>query len=322
MASPLIADSTVRVLDLRQVPGRDLEPLLEDEIRTWEEAFHWSFSASAELVLRFVNMRSLNGYALTVDGRIEGYSYYITDEHKGMIGDVYLRPAYRVPEFENLLLESSLGALMSDREIRRVETQLMTLSSPLRRKMPLPRWLQVYPRTFMVKALDGGLMPPGAADAHVQMAAWREQGQESAARLITDCYRGHIDSKINDQYQTVPGARKFLLNIIQYPGCGRFFPAASFFCHRKDSGSLCGLVLASIVGPTTGHITQLCVSPEARGYGIGYEMLRHCVNELTAYGCTEVSLTVTSSNVSAIRLYERSGFEPRNDFAAHVWEGF
>lgn len=322
MASSPIADSTVRVLDLRQIRGRDLEPLLEDEIRTWDETLDWSFSASAELVLRFVNMQSLSGYALTIDDRIEGYSYYITDEHKGMIGDLYLRQPYRAPEFENLLLESSLAALMSDRDIRRVETQLMMLSSPLRRKMPLPRWLQVYPRTFMAKRLEGRPMPPGAADSHVEMAEWREHGQEAAARLITECYRGHIDSRINDQYQSLPGARKFLLNIIQYPGCGRFYAPGSFFCHRKDSGALCGMVLSSIVGPTTGHITQLCVSPEARGYGIGYELLRQCLAALIAYGCTQVSLTVTSSNVSAIRLYERAGFQEQNEFAAHVWEGF
>lgn len=322
MASPLIADSTVRILDLRQIHGRDLEPLLEDEIRTWEQSLDWSFSASAELVLRFVNMQSLNGYALTIDGRMEGYTYYITEDHKGMIGDIYLREPYRVPEFENLLLESSLAALMADRDIHRVETQLMMLSNPLRRKMPLPRWLQVFPRTFMVKPLDGEALPPSTAESYVQMAPWREHGQEEAARLITECYRGHIDSRINDQYQTLPGARKFLLNIIQYPGCGRFFAPASFFCSRRDNGAVCGMILSSIVGPTTGHITQLCVSPAARGYGIGYELLRHCLAELAAYGCRQVSLTVTSSNVSAIRLYERAGFTAQREFAAHVWEGF
>lgn len=322
MTSPVAAESIVRVLDLRHVRGRDMEPVLDEEIRVWQERLDWDFSASADLVLRFVNMQSLAGYAILIDGRVEGYTYYITEEHKGMIGDVFLRGEFRAPEFENLLLESALAALMSDRQIRRVETQLMMLSSPLRRKMPLPRWLQVFPRTFMSKALGGSAIPMPAAAAQMEVVPWREQLHDDAARLITSSYKGHIDSRINDQYRSVEGARKFLLNIIQYPGCGRFFGQGSFLCRRRGTGEVCGLILSSIIGPHTGHITQLCVSHAERGRGVGRELLRQCLAELEAYGCSHVSLTVTSSNIEAIKLYEKAGFTAQREFAAHVWEGF
>ena len=41
---------------------------------------------------------------------------------------------------------------------------------------------------------------------------------------------------------------------------------------------------------------------------------------LADHGCRTVSLTVTTSNASAIQLYERMGFVNRRDFAAYVWE--
>jgi len=43
---------------------------------------------------------------------------------------------------------------------------------------------------------------------------------------------------------------------------------------------------------------------------------------LLGAGCTSVSLTVTCSNVEAIRLYESIGFQTTATFPALVWEGF
>ena len=146
--------------------------------------------------------------------------------------------------------------------------------------------------------------------------------QERAARLIADAYAGHIDSNINDQYRSVAGARRFLLNIVQYPGCGAFFQPGSFLALESDSGELVGMSLASLVASNVGHITQICVLPRARGQGIGYELLRRSMDGLAARGCRKVSLTVTADNTEAVSLYERLGFSIAHSFAAYVWEGF
>jgi ribosomal protein S18 acetylase RimI-like enzyme len=83
---------------------------------------------------------------------------------------------------------------------------------------------------------------------------------------------------------------------------------------------LYGVCLTSMVASDVGHITQLCVSPASRGTGLGYELLRRSLVALADHGCRIVSLTVTTSNASAIELYERMGFVNRRDFAAYVWE--
>ena len=83
-----------------------------------------------------------------------------------------------------------------------------------------------------------------------------------------------------------------------------------------------GISLASLVAPRVGHITQICVAPDRRGAGLGYELLRRSLVALHEAGCRLATLTVTSANREAVALYERMGFEVVKRFRAFVWEGF
>ena len=162
----------------------------------------------------------------------------------------------------------------------------------------------------------------GPARRRMHVEKWSDHYQESAAQLIAAAYAGHIDSHINDQYRSVAGARRFLYNIVQYPGCGSFFRPGSYVAVDLERSRLWGLSLASVVGPESGHITQICAAPEVRGTGIGYELLRRSLLTLGEHGSHRVSLTVTAANRDAVELYERMGFRTRRRFSAYVWEGF
>ena len=189
--------------------------------------------------------------------------------------------------------------------------------------MPAGGFFKAYGRNFMRIPLElvAPLRPVPPAD-NIYFAPWEDWHQESAAQLIPDAYRGHIDSRINDQYDTVGGARRFLYNIIQYPGCGSFFKPASNVALERETGKLCGLSLCSLVAEETGHITQICVAGSHRGTGLGYELLRQSLVGLHKAGCRSATLTVTSANRDAVGLYERVGFETIRRFRAFVWEGF
>jgi ribosomal protein S18 acetylase RimI-like enzyme len=222
-------------------------------------------------------------------------------------------------ENENTLLTAILDAMWRTPGTRRVEAQLMMLSSPLSRSMPYPRWFRPFPRKFFEASLDAiRSLPP--KEPKVVIAPWSENRQEEAARLIAAAYTGHVDSHINDQYRSASGARRFLTNIVQYPGCGTFFAPAACVAAPATGRGLYGVCLTSLVAADVGHITQICVAPAFRGTGLGYELLRRSLLALADHGCRSVSLTVTASNTSAIQLYERMGFVNRRDFAAYVWE--
>jgi ribosomal protein S18 acetylase RimI-like enzyme len=187
--------------------------------------------------------------------------------------------------------------------------------------VPFASRFKPYPRRFLEAPARQALALEARELQGIVILPWTEAQQDDSARLVAAAYRGHIDSEINDQYRSPSGSRRFLSNIVQYPGCGTFFPQASF-ASNGARGELCGISLASLVARDTGHITQICVAPSQRGKGIGYALLRRSMLALAAHGCRTVGLTVTSRNTSAIRLYEQMGFTERRDFAAYVWDSW
>jgi ribosomal protein S18 acetylase RimI-like enzyme len=313
----------VEVCELRQVPLAELDALLEEEIGVWSRELSWDFRPSAELVHRFVQMQSLVGFALRVRNQLAGYAYQVCDERKGLIGDFYVRPSFHTSANENALLTAVVQNLTRTPGIRRIESQLMLLRPPAGHPLPFARWLTRHDRLFMAISGETVMALPVRHPSHrVRIQTWHDRMHEEAAHVISAAYRGHVDSEINDQYRNIPGARRFLTNIVRFPGCGRFSSGGSFAAIDEFTGRLCGLCLSSLVSADTGHITQLCVLPALRGTHVGYELLRHSLVSLVNSGCHSVSLTVTCTNADAVQLYESLGFHARCSFPALVWDDF
>jgi ribosomal protein S18 acetylase RimI-like enzyme len=307
------------VLDLRQFRPSDLDELLTEEVAAWDSRLHWNFQSSADLVRRFVEMRALSGFALVHADRVIGYVYYVCEERKGLIGDLYVLEGWRSVENENLLLGPVLDSLLSVPYVRRVESQLMMISRPLARTLPMMSRAEAFARNFMEVDFDRDLHIPERQQPRIAIEPWAESDQDDAARVIASSYAGHIDSRINDQYRSPAGARRFLLNIVQYPGCGTFYQPASFVATDRQTGRISGICLSSLVKDGVGHITQICVTPEIRSTGAGYLLLRGALTALASGGCTRATLTVTAANRPAIDLYQRVGFRMTRNFAAYVW---
>jgi ribosomal protein S18 acetylase RimI-like enzyme len=310
------------IVELRRLTARDLEPVLQEETAAWWETLDWDFEKSADLVRRFVDLRALNGFALVEDGAAVGYIYYVLEENKGLMGDLYVMREHRTIERENLLLASALHSIVSHPQVTRIESQLMMLEFLSSRAVPGAAHLSAFDRNFMRLDLRRATLPEGRLRRAISIDRWTDQHQEPAAQLIANAYQGHVDSSINDQYRTVMGARRFLHNIVQYPGCGSFFRPASFSALEPSGGALCGISLSSLVSQEFGHITQICVSRDVKGCGVGYALLRRSLLALRDVGCRAATLTVTAANEGAVELYKRVGFQTVRRFSAYVWEGF
>jgi len=310
------------IVELRRLDARILEPLLEEETAAWWDTLEWDFQKSADLVRRFVDLRALNGHALVEDDRAIGYIYYVLEDHKGLMGDLYVMREHRSVERENLLLATALESIMAYPQVTRIESQLMMLEFSSRRTIPAGGRLSAFDRNFMRIDLRRAALAPGRVRRPVFIDRWTDQHLDASAHLIAAAYFGHVDSRINDQYRSAAGARRFLHNIVQYPGCGSFFRPASYAAFEPSRGMLCGISLSSLVSQDCGHITQICVSPEAKGSGVGYELLRQSLAALREMGCRAATLTVTAANRDAVDLYGRVGFHTVRRFSAYVWEGF
>jgi ribosomal protein S18 acetylase RimI-like enzyme len=311
------------VVEIRQLAPAELERLLAEEERLWRSRYQWDFRPASELVQRFVQMQALSGYALRVNHELIGYSYYVFEDHKGLIGDFYVRPGPQSALHETLLLSSVVQSLIETPGIRRIESQLLLNHAGKQGALPFDRYATRFDREFM--SIDSAAifdLERRDLDAGLRLVPWNDRFQEETAHLIAASYRGHVDSRINDQYRTIPGARRFLTNIIKYPGCGQFSPESSILAVDEAAGRVRGVCLASLVSEVSGHITQLCILPAVRGCGLGYELLRRSLIEVVHQGRSMASLTVTGANDDAIHLYESMGFSHHATFPALVWEGF
>jgi len=320
MAATRLTPCELETVELNLFSGTDLQPLLEEQQEYWSKYLRWSFNSTKQLVMRNLNVRNLNGVVLTKAGRPIGYSFFIQEERKALIGDLFLSAAYRNKSTERFLFETTLHRAAKHPGVRRIEGQLLTLSLSLQNESVYGRPLQIFRRLFMMTdALDYSLKPYPTG-SHLRFAPWANHYLDSAARLITHTYRNHVDSRINDQYHSYDGARRFLYNTLHHPGCGTFHQPAALVAIHTPSHEICGVCLASLVESRVGHITQVCVAPHMIGQGLGYELLRRSLSAFRESGCEAAGLTVTESNNRAVRLYESVGFHTIHHFQAFTWE--
>lgn len=317
--------TTVEILDLRHFSSVDMRPLLEEEVEVWGTQLSWDYRSSADMILRYVDAKILPGYAAVERGNVVGYSFFVYEGGKGVVGDLFVssrRGDARLIEVQ--MAEHVIETLQQSPGIHRVEAQLLThLAGDLTSVFSLAGFHR-FRRLFLTLPLDprnalqnSGIRLPES----IQVRPWAEPDYQPAASVITASYRAHIDSEINDQYRTHAGSIRFLNNIVRFPGCGVFDAESSFAAIHRPTNALVGLILCSRVKHDVGHVTQVCLLPEYRRHGIGEHLLACTANSLRNRHCNLLTLTVTEMNHRAVELYKRLGFVETSVFDAFVWEG-
>jgi ribosomal protein S18 acetylase RimI-like enzyme len=314
------------IVDLRQLNSRQITPLLSEEAHLWMEELHWDYRASLDLIKKFVDSKSLAGCAAIENGQPAGYAFYVIEEHKGLLGGLYVSPRYEQLELARQLLASTVETLRAIPRVERIEAQLVPFGAQFDEALA-QQGFRLYPRQFMLLDLLSTNGRPAARSVQAEtrsfnsglvLETWDSRHFTPCARLIQLAYANHMDGEINDQYRSESGALKFLKNIIILPGCGQFQPHASFVLRAPHSPELIGAVLTSAVAPGVAHTTQICVMPGYQKNGLGRRMIEAAVATLRARDFSALSLTVTSANQPAVHLYESIGFRAIKTFTAGV----
>jgi len=317
------------IIDVRQFGARDFVTLLQAESRSWEAELRWDFSASSRMISSCLEEKRLSGYALLVDSRIAGYSFFFYEGDKALVGDLFIERDGPRLERALLLLDHVLETLVGTPGLHRVETQLPHFTFEELEPYFRAHHFQGYLRRFMAASLAERQLP-GPEMTHSQresrfplkdffIGPWERKHDLQAARLLYNAYRNHVDAKINEQYSSLAGTTRMIENIVQHRGCGEHLPHASLVAIHQPTQKLAGILALTSVRTRTAHIPQVAVAPEFQGSGLGTAMLELGLWDLSRRGYREVSLTVTELNSGATRLYGRLGFETFRTFGAFVW---
>ena len=260
------------ILDLRHFSAATLRPLLAEESRVWSERLRWDYRSSANLLLDYLDSHVLPGYVAIERDRLCGYVFCVYEQAKAVIGDVYGAPSLCADphKVEARLIYHLIELLQNSPGIDRIETQLLLHPHGEHADAFIDAQFEVYERLFMEINLSPAAREPETPvttlPPHLELRAWRETDFPAAGRLISLAYQGHLDSRINDQYQTTAGSLRFLHNIVRFPGCGIFDAESSrVLVNRQDAhrgqDEIAGMLLCSRVGEDTAHVTQICIAP-------------------------------------------------------------
>src|ERR1700723_3179417 len=101
----------MQIVDLRQTQARNLDPLFQEETRHWRDELHWDYRSSIELIRRFIDSRSLGGYVAMEDGSPAGYGFYVLEDHKGLIGGLFVSSNFTQDPITKSLVTTMVTAL-------------------------------------------------------------------------------------------------------------------------------------------------------------------------------------------------------------------
>ena len=182
----------MQIVDLRQLTSRQLEPLLAEEAQQWRQELHWDYRASIDLIKKFVDARSLTGSAVIENGEPVGYAFYVLEEHKGLVGGLFVSPRYAQQELSQQLLADTLTTLGGIPKLDRVEAQLIPFGYTLDPILS-EYGFRLFTRQFMLVPLPQtngpvhdvvpGLIREGPG-AGLILERWDHRYFESCARLI------------------------------------------------------------------------------------------------------------------------------------------
>jgi ribosomal protein S18 acetylase RimI-like enzyme len=309
----------MQIVDLRTLYSRSLENLFREETRHWREELHWDYRASIDLIRKFIDSRALGGFAAVENGQPTGYGFYVLEDHKGLIGGLFVSSKCAQGQTTQALLTEMMGALRATPRLERIEAQLMPFGSELDPAF-LSQHFRLHTRQFMLLSLAEANLCGKPLSSGLRIEPWSDRAFEQAAQLIQLAYADHVDGRINDQYRSEAGSLKFLRNIVLLPGCGQFLPEASFLVRPATGDRPVGMILTSTVAEGVGHTTQVCVMPGYQGHGIGRQLMEQSIQALRRRHYESLSLTVTATNEHAVQLYEHLGFRTVKTFAAGVWQ--
>jgi ribosomal protein S18 acetylase RimI-like enzyme len=299
---------------LDEVPLRELRPLLEEETAHWSVELLWDYSEVSSAVASGVERRALTGQVMHQGARPVAYCYYMVDGGRAVVGSLFATAASRAQGIEEQLLDAVLAEAKARPGNDRVECQTLFSTTPGANGRFLQAGFQSRVRHYMVRDLREAIpsRPHG-----FRLRAVRREDLTAAAEIIYRSHRGSVDAALNLTYATPSLCRGFVDTLVLRAGCGRFDPQASFVA-EGPRGPV-GVLLASHLSRSNGHICQVSVAPEAQARGLGTVLVTTALRAFREQGLSTASLSVTVDNARAHRLYVTLGFHLRKEFAAHAW---
>jgi len=308
----------LRYLPISYVDEILLLPLMQEEEKSWMSDLCWDYSPVREILISFIKQKLLPGYVAVNNKEAIGYTYFLVNQAKGIIGALYVSRTGQSQEAVEQLLTLTISSLKDSQKVRRVEAQIMPFNNLNLTATFIQQGFTYYPRYFLDLDIRNYRK---TSEAHPleKVIPWSSAYIEQAAEMSLHSYRNQTDAEICEDYCTKQGCESYLCSLVENPGCGIFMPETSFMALDKQGSPIAFLICSRISGEAA-MIPQIAVHPLHQGRGVGNVLMNLSFEQLKAKGFRNVSLTVTKKNRRAFEWYQRLGFKIRKEFGAFVWQ--
>ncbi|MEO8358851.1 MAG: GNAT family N-acetyltransferase [Vicinamibacteria bacterium] len=306
----------VNVQPIGRVPRTFLHRLFDEETHLWTNRLRWSFEPTRRRLEAALSDGALNGLVVMDAIGACAYATYVIDGDRGIVGSTFSSERVRSSGLEEILVRRILERLTAQR-LDIIDCQTLFSSAPALRAPFADFGFESAARSYMI--IERGAWQP---DRHRptkvhQTKAVHRADLRSVARLIFD---SHFDTRPRDassSFDTLESCERILRQITVDDVCGPFDPFSSRRCEAES-----GTVSACLVTwPLNGvaHISEVATAPKYRRRGLARLCLVEALNSVFEQNTTTLAtLSVTSSNLGAIALYEALGFTPRIQYESHV----
>ncbi len=323
MATVALTNPELRIIPLGEAEFPAIEALFNEQCDEWLELLRWDYSRPSRLILDVLRQRELTGFAAIEGGATIGFTFYVIEDNRCSIGDIYVSKPWRWLGADKHLAQAILDKLSQSPRLRRIESQFVGVGNTAATELFIERGFTHLDRHYMMARLAEAGESDSLAEAsyaespnlsNITIRSWREGDFASAARIIYRSYRGEHDSRINSQYQTEEGCAELLTILTEHVWCGDFLPSVSRVAIDSATGNRVGVLIASRIAKGAGHIGQISILPAYQGRGLGRRMISMAIAELEQRGYETISLAVTGANASAYHLYQSCGFRTIHQF--------
>ncbi|HEU4391535.1 MAG TPA: GNAT family N-acetyltransferase [Blastocatellia bacterium] len=321
MAIATLTTPNLRIISLRDADIDCLEHLFDEQCSEWRELLRWDYSGPSALIRDVARQRELPGLAITTGNEIAGCGFWVIEQGRCSIGDVYVARKWRRARVDYTLAAAILDQLDSEHGFRRIESQCVNVGSEGVSEVFVSRGFQRFIRHYMMNDLASGAtitsqrrLSPRSAFVDVEIKSWDEAVFDRAAQIIYRSYRDEDDRLINSQYRTEHGCGELLSVLTGHVWCGEFLPHVSRIATSRVGDRPIGVLIALRIAPGIGHIGQISILPEYQGMGVGRRLIGAAICEFRRLNFDAVSLAVTASNHRALSLYRSCGFKDLHCF--------
>lgn len=294
----------MKIIDWRDVSARAVAPLYAAQRTRWAVELDWDATANLAIVESARASGTLPGFvALNREGEIAGWTFYFLHEGVLQIGALEARSAGTARRLLDAVVRSPEALCAQD------VTCFVLPDGSAAAALGGRRFAS---QAFLYLGRSLGEPARDEVSADQPLTRWRLEDGADTVRLLAAAYATSTARRCFAAPGRLEDWVHYVRQLIHGPGCGVFFPAASFAA-RDAAGRLLGVVLTTVISPRAAHVAQLVVDPARHRRGIGSALIRAASQAARSEGRRTVT-DGRDDNRPALGLYRRHGFEERGQF--------